>query len=197
MSLFTSALNAFSSQKAAKAQKRAADAALGLQKEQYQQARTDLSPYREAGSTALGQLGNLYGLNGAAAQQSGFDQFRADPGYQYAVDQGTQQVQGSAAARGMLQSGGTLKAIQSRAMNLADQGYNTYLGRLQGLAAGGQNAAVQTGQFGQNYANQGGQYYTDRGNANANSIMAPALGWRQFTQDVAKAGGAFAGGAFG
>lgn len=192
MSLFTSAVNAFSSQKASKAQKRAADAARGTLEKQYAETRSDFAPERAAGTTALSRLSDAYGFNGDAGRTAATADFRADPGYQYALNQGTEQAQTSAAARGMLGSGGTLKAIQDRGMNLADQGFSNYLSRLRDTVGIGQQAKTTGAQVGAQSAAQQGQYWTDRGNANANSIMAPALGWRQFSQDVASvAGGAF------
>lgn len=197
MSLFSSVVNAFSSQQASKAQKRAADAALNTQKEQYAETRNDYAPYRAAGTTALSRLSDAYGDNGQAGYDRTVENFRADPGYKYAVQQGTEAVETSRAARGGLFSGGTLKAIQDRGMNLADQGYSNYLSRIRDMVGVGQNAVGQGAQLGAQSAALQGQYMTDKGNANANSIMAPALAWRQFNQDVASGLGALKGGAFG
>ena len=190
MSLLSSAINAFSSQSAAKAQKRAADAALALQKQQFEQTRADLSPYRQAGAGALGQYGNLLGLNGEDARNAAFANYRTDPSYAWQRQQAIDATQGSAAARGSLFSGSTLRGISDRTQNIANLDYGNYMSRLSGLGQQGQNAAAQTGAFGQNYANAASGLYQDRGNANANSIMAPALGLRQFENDVAKARGA-------
>lgn len=197
MSLFSSIINAFSAQKAADAQKRAADAANNTIKQQYEQTRADLAPYRDTGATANTQYGNLMGLNGEGARNQAFAMYQTDPGYQWQRQQAIDATQGSAAARGGLFSGSTLRSISDRTQNIANLDYGNYLSRLSGLQAVGANAAAQTGQFGANAAAQRGQYYTDRGNANANSIMAPALGWRQFNQDVMKGLGAFSGGGYG
>lgn len=196
MSLFSSIVNAFSSQKAADAQKRAADAANNTIKQQYEQTRSDLAPYRDSGATANTQYSNLLGLNGDGARNQAFSMYQTDPGYQWQRQQAIDSTQGSAAARGGLFSGSTLRGISDRTQNIANLDYGNYLSRLSGQAAVGANAAAQTGQFGQNAAAQRGQYFTDRGNANANSIMAPSLGWQQFNNDAAKAMGAFSGGGY-
>lgn len=51
-----------SSQRAARAGQRGADAATAEQSRQYDQTRADFAPYREVGTGALGQLARLYGL---------------------------------------------------------------------------------------------------------------------------------------
>lgn len=197
MSLVSSIVNAFSSQSAAKAQKRAADAANNTIKEQYEQTRTDLAPYRELGGTALGQYGNLLGLGGKDGYDKALAGYTESPFLSTLINRTQKGVDASSAARGGLFSGATAQAIGDRTSQLYLGDFNNYLSKMGGLAETGQNSAAQTGQFGANAAAQRGQYFTDRGNANANSIMAPALGYQQFSNNAAKALGAFAGGGFG
>jgi hypothetical protein len=109
-------------------------------RDQYGKASALYDPYASAGLAALGQYGNTIGLNG----QQGYDQatasFRASPGYQYTVDQATDQVARKASATGALGSGNTLAAITDRAGNLADQEYQSYQNRLQGMSQMGLQA---------------------------------------------------------
>lgn len=58
------AINAYQQGKATDAQTAAAQAALDFAKQQYQQQRTDLAPYRAAGQGAIGQLGYGLGIHG-------------------------------------------------------------------------------------------------------------------------------------
>jgi len=84
---------------------------------------------------------------------------RSLPGYQFAMDEGTRAVDRSAAARGMDQSGRTLKDLTRFATGTADQTYGNQLQRLMGLnqqgfsqgmaATGAENAAYGTGLNGQ------------------------------------------------
>lgn len=194
MSLVSAIFSAFSSQKAAGAQKRAATAALNLQKDTYNQSMANLAPFRTNGANAVDQYGNLLGVNGAAARNAAFANYQTDPAYDWQRNQAINAVQGSAAARGSLFSGNTLRGISDRTQNIANLDYGSYLQRLANLAAQGQNAAIAGGSLGQNYANAATGLYTDRGNASANSIMAPAIAYQQFENDVAKAAGM---GAFG
>lgn len=196
MSLFSSVVNAFSAQKAAKAQKRAADEANNTIKQQYEQTRTDLQPFRQSGTNALSRYGDLMGMNGDTAYSTALQGYKESPFLSQLISNTQKGVDASAAARGGLFSGATAQAIGDRTGQLYMQDFNNYLGRLGGMADAGQNAAAQTGQFGAQAAAQRGQYFTDRGNANANSIMAPALGWQQFSNNVSKAMGAYAGGGF-
>lgn len=197
MSLFSSVVNAFSAQKAAKAQKRAADEANNTIKQQYEQTRTDLQPYRQSGTNALSRYGDLMGMNGNEAYSTALQGYKESPFLSQLITNTQKGVDASSAARGGLFSGATAQAIGDRTGQLYMQDFNNYLGRLGGMADAGQNAATQGGQMGAQAAAQRGQYYTDRGNANANSIMAPALGWQQFSNNASKAMGAFAGGGFG
>lgn len=131
------------------------DAARG----EYARAQAMYNPYAQAGLTALGEYGNSIGLNGQAGYDAAKAAFRASPGYQYTVDQATDQVARKASALGALGSGNTMTAIQDRAANLADQEYNGYQNRLQGMTqlgyqATGAQAGLQKG-IGDLYASQG------------------------------------------
>ncbi len=134
---------------------------------QFEETRADYAPWRDAGKLALTQQTNLLGLNGAEPQTNAFTQFREDPGYKYTVDQAIQGVDRSAAARGLLTSGATIKAIQDRASNLADQGYSNWFNRLAGVAGTGQTATANTGALGANAANSEANTMLAAGNARA------------------------------
>jgi hypothetical protein len=130
----------------------------------------------------------------AQAQQAAFAQFRSTPGYQFGLDEGTKAVQASAAARGGLNSGSTLKALTQYGNNYADQqGYSPYMNRLQSLAGIAQTATNQVGQYGTNYANQTGQNLQNAGAATAQGIYGSANSWANGTSQIAK----IAGSAFG
>lgn len=118
-------------------------------------------PYREAGELALNKLIPL------ATQYTpfGMQQFQQDPGYSFRMSEGMKALERSAAARGGLLSGGTLKATQRYGQDLASQEYQNAFNRyqaerqaqlnpLQSLAGVGQTTsqqlAGQAGQLGQN-----------------------------------------------
>lgn len=116
--------------------------------------------------------------NPAMTQQQAFAQFRNTPGYQFGLDEGRNTVEASAAARGGLNSGATLKALQKFGNDYADQqGYTPYMNRLAGLFGGAQTASNSIGQFGSNYGQQAGQAMQNAGNARANSTYASGQAW--------------------
>ena len=120
----SAAIGASSAKKAAKSQEKAADKAAQAQ-QQALAAQTALAkPYVEAGANALAQYQSM-----APYQNFGMAQFQADPGYNFRMSEGVKALERSAAARGLLQSGGTLKGITQYGQNLASEEYSNAFGR--------------------------------------------------------------------
>lgn len=112
--------------------------------------------YVNSGNAANTASANLLGLNGATGQaQSGpaFQNYLNSTGYKFQRDQGTAAITGSAAARGLLNSGSTGKALEQYGQNLANTGFNNYLSQLNGQSTQGLTAAGQIG----NAGTEGGQ----------------------------------------
>lgn len=116
------------------------------------------------------------------------DDFVKDPGYDFRMQEGQKALERSAAARGGLQSGGTMKALskygQDYASNEYQNAYNrfnndksTRFNRLSSLAGGGQTAATQLGNAGMNYANNVGQNSMGAANAQGAAGIAGANAW--------------------
>jgi hypothetical protein len=108
-----------------------------------------------------------------------------DPGYQFRLKEGMQGLERSAAARGGLLSGGTLKGIQRYGQDMASQEYQNAFNRyqaertgtlnpLQSLAGVGQSTANTLGTMGMNYANQAGEAYQGAANARASGYIGGA-----------------------
>ena len=170
---------------AANTQANAANNAANAQMSQYQQTRADMAPWRQAGATALGQLGELTANGGDLNRNFTMADFQADPGYAFRMQQGNQAIQGSAAARGGLLSGGVLKDMAGYSQGLASQEYGNAFGRfetqnndrynrLASLAGLGQQATTATGQFGANAAANYGNYLTQGANATAAGYIGGA-----------------------
>ena len=194
--LIGGAASVYSANKAASAQKKASQQAADVQTKQYEQTRSDLAPYRQFGTQSGNYLSDAYGFNGQAGQDRSVQNFRADPGYQYSLNQGLNAVEGSAAARGSLYSGATLKALQTRGQGMADQQYNNWLGRYQSGQTVGANASAQTGQFGQTAAQGAANAYQNAGNATANGYINTGNAINNTLGQAASAYGAYKGGAF-
>lgn len=161
---------------ASDAQSKSAANAARVDEQKFQQIRGDLAPYREVGTSALTKYADSLGLNGEEARNRFASDFRADPGYNFAFDEGQRAIQGSAAARGGLLSGGALRALQRTGQGMADQQYGSYLDRFGNLANMGQNSAAQTGQFASQSAGRQGAYALDAGAAKAGGYLSAAQG---------------------
>lgn len=100
--------------------------------------------------------------------------FEASPGFQFALEQGQTAIDTSAAARGGLFSGATLKAQQKFGTGLAQQEYGNYLNRLAQQAGMGQAAAGNMATAGSNFASGTGNALANSGNAQAAGYIGQA-----------------------
>ena len=169
-----------SSRRAASTQAESADRAGALQREQFERQVELQEPFRQVGLRALNKL------EGAADYTPfGMEQFQADPGYAFRMSEGMKGVERSAAARGGLLSGATLKGIQRYGQDLGSQEYtnafnryqterNARLNPLQSLAGIGQTSTNQLVAGGQNYANAAGEAIGAAGQARASGYMGSA-----------------------
>lgn len=124
-------------------------------------------PFRKAGVNALPEL-----VRASRYTPFGMEQFQADPGYGFRLKEGLRALENSAAARGGLLSGNTMRGITQFGQELGAQeftnAFNRYqlerqarLNPLQSLAGVGQTAAntmgAAAGQYGQGMAQTYGQ----------------------------------------
>lgn len=104
---------------------------------------------QDYGAQAAGLQAGLLGLGGdqEAAEQA-FQQYQDSTGYQFRLDQGLGAIEGSRAARGILNSGATSKALMEHGQNFASAEYNNYLDRLSQQQSTGLQSAFQVGSAG-------------------------------------------------
>lgn len=178
-------LTNYSGDRAMAAQQQATKDANATQLYMYNQTRSDNEPWRQTGVKALGQL------NDPTQMQANFTQ---DPGYQFQLNEGLKAVQGSAAARGMGNSGAALKELNRYGQDYASNAYNTYYNRVANLAGIGQTANAQNQQAGTNYANNVSANQIGVGNAAAANQMGAT---NRLSGLISTAAGAYAGGAGG
>jgi hypothetical protein len=137
-------------------------------------------PWRKAGEQALNKLIPLTDY-----QTFGMNQFQADPGYGFRMSEGMRALERSAAARGGLLSGSTLKGIQRFGQDLASQEYTNAFNRyqteraarlqpLQSLAGVGQTTAQQLGQAGMQAAQNIGETQMSGAAARASGYVGGA-----------------------
>lgn len=125
------------SRSASRAQTRAADQAAATQREMFERQVELQAPFREAGLTAQNRLMTLLGLGGdpnaagygSAARDFSMADYTADPGYGFRMSEGMKALERSAAARGGLLSGATLKGTQRFGQDLASQEYQNAFNR--------------------------------------------------------------------
>lgn len=171
------------SSSAADKQQSSANYATDVQKQQYDQTRQDQQPWRQAGAGALTQMQDPSFQKNFSASD-----FQQDPGYQFDLQQGQQALERSAAARGGLQSGGTMKGLaqytQGMASNEYQNAYNrfqqnktTNFNQLASIAGLGQTANGQLGQAGENMASNVGGIAMSNANAQGAASIARGNVW--------------------
>lgn len=117
---------------------------------------------------ASNQMANMLGLNGPSGQQTGFDNWRNSTGYQFGLNQGVDSITGNAATQGLLDSGSTLKAVDTFGQNYANTQYQNYLNPLQALLSSGNMAA--------NILGGAGQVTQSSGSNSSNGFSGPQNG---------------------
>lgn len=184
---------------AAQASGRASDASIAEQRRQYDLNRADYAPYITSGQSAVNQLAAGLAPGGRFSTPTPFD-FRydqnTDPNYGFRFSEGMKALDRSAASRGGLLSGATLRGVTRFGQDLAGgsrqnafneyvTGFNANTGernqlynRYAGVAGTGQTAVNQIGTQGANMAsNIGNAYMTSA--ANTGNAALAAAGQRQ------------------
>jgi hypothetical protein len=193
----------YAANKAASTQAEAARQGIEAQERMFNRQIELQEPFRKAGEEALNKLIPL----SSNYTPFGMSQFQADPGYGFRLSEGMKALDRTAAARGGLLSGATLKGAQRYGQDLASQEYtnafnryqterNAQLNPLQSLAGLGQTATNTltgaAGQMGQNYATGYGNIGQARasgyiGSANAlTSALGTGLNYYQNQQYISR-----------
>jgi len=170
-------LGASSARSAANTQAEATQAAQDAQERMFNKQVELQEPFRQAGIGALNKLIPLTDYT-----KFGMDQFTQDPGYAFRLSEGMKALDRTAAARGGLLSGATLKGAQRYGQDLASQEYtnafnryqierNAQLNPLQSLAGVGQTATGALTNAAQQFGAQTGQNLQDIGTARASGYL--------------------------
>jgi hypothetical protein len=167
-SLLSGLLSGNAQRKAAKAQQRAIAEANRIAGEQYQQGLGYLRPYEQAGQTGLNAFQRLYGLGGQEYDPSVVTE---SPEYMQAMDSGVRAVDNSAASRGMLMSGSTLRNNFRLGNEVAAKTRGMLADRYGQLGTMGFQAGNNMASLGQNYAGTVGENTISGGRARAQGII--------------------------
>ena len=128
------------------------------------------SPVMQSGVGATNYLSSLLtGSGDVGAAKQGYQNYLQMAGYQPAMTELSRDITGQGAASGLLNSGSTAEALQTRGAQLNNQFYNNYLQQLSGLSGLG----LQSGQI---VANAGQQSQSTGGSPSTLGSIASAVG---------------------
>jgi hypothetical protein len=178
-----------------------AEKQLALQREQYLKQLELNEPFRQGGLTgqnmllaqlqggpyASAKFGGVAGYDPASAMRNfGASDFQTDPGYAFRLSEGMKALDRTAASRGGLLSGATLKGAQQYGQGLASQEYQNAFNRYQA------NRAQQA----QEYGNAFNRFQTERINTLAPLQSLAGVG-QSASQQAAQAAQAYGAGGAG
>ena len=126
---------------------------------------------RYAAAKAAQQQYQGQGEKGGLLRNFGMQDFQADPGYQFALDQGQRGIQGSAAAGGSLLSGATLKALTRFNQDTANNQFQNSFDRFNQNKTQNMNALFNLSGVGQQSAGAIGAYNMNANNQIAGNLM--------------------------
>ncbi|MEO7026508.1 MAG: hypothetical protein ABI056_03045, partial [Caulobacteraceae bacterium] len=167
----------------------AASANNALQQQIYNSNVSLANPYIDRGNAAGNELNGFLGLGGdPAASQAALNTYLNSTGYQFDKNEGMSAITGDKAASGLLDSGSTLKALDSFGTGLAQQYGQQYAQNLAGVSGQGQAAVAGLTGAGENYANA---VSSNNNNAATVSGNAAIAGANQINGLIGNAFGAF------
>jgi len=132
-------VGAYGSKKAADAGTSASEHASEAQQQMFDKQVELNKPFREGGLAAQNRLLELLGVGGdknaagygSASKQFSINDFKADPGYAFRLNEGLKALDKQAAARGGLISGGALKAAERYGQGVASDEFTNAFNRYQ------------------------------------------------------------------
>lgn len=130
------------------------------------------------------------GIANAGGAEAGYQNYLQNAGYAPAMRQLAQDVTGQGAAAGILNSGATAKALQTRGMELNNQYFNNYLEQLRGLSGLGLQAGGLVANTGQKSTgtSTGGSPSTLGSIASAVGGIASIFSDRRLKRDIERVG---------
>lgn len=160
---------------AAKTAQNTAAANNQLQQQIYQQNSANEQPYIAAGNSATTELNGLLGIGGdSAAASTALNNYTKSAGYDFVSNAGNRAIVANNSVNGLLDSGGTLKALDQYNDGLASTYLGQYEGALSGVAGTGANSANALAGTGTNYANAVSSNNNSAASVSANAGIASA-----------------------
>ncbi len=117
----------------------------------YGRAQAEMEALKKEASTTQGMIDPYSKYRSGAAETlndylTGKKSIQTDPGYQFTMNEGMNQVNRAGAAKGYGRSGNIMAALQQRGSDIASQQYSSIMDRLTNLAGAGSQNAIAGGQ---------------------------------------------------
>lgn len=157
---------------AAAAQSEASRLSIEESRRQFEALQEVLSPYVQAGNTALAQQQALLGLGGQEAQQQAITALESGQQFQALARQGEEAILQNASATGGLRGGNTQAALAQFRPNLLAQVIESQYSKLGGLTNIGQASAAGVGSASLNTGSAVSNALQQSGAAQAQSALA-------------------------
>lgn len=196
--VYSSSQQAGAASDAADAQSASAAQGIAEQRRQFDQVQKLLSPYVNAGTSALSQQQDLVGTNGPDAQAAAIKALQGSPQFTALLGQGTNSILQNASTTGGLRGGNTQGALAQFSPALLAQTINDQYSRLGGLTSLGQNAAAGVGNAGMSTGGAVTALLQQQGAAQAGNALAQGRQSAGVANAISSGIGAYAGlGGFG
>lgn len=115
--------------------------------------------------------------------------WKTDPGYEFRLGEGMRALERSAAARGILSSGGTIRSATRYAQDYASNEYQRVFDRIATIAGRGQSAASQASNVVVNTGQNVGNALINAGEARASGYVAQGNAWANVGNQIGMAAG--------
>ena len=139
-----------------------------------------------SGANTVGTAANGIAQGGGA--QAGYNSYLQNAGYAPAMRQLSQGITGQGAASGLLQSGSTAKALQTKGAELNQSFFNNYLQQLAGLSGLGLQAGGLVANTGNKQTSTGGSPSTLGSIASTVGGIASIFSDRRLKRDIERVG---------
>jgi len=161
-------------EKAAGAQMRASEAGIDEERRQFDKLQELLSPYVQAGDTALTQQLALIGLGGEKAQKDAISALEKSPQFEALTRQGEEAILQRASATGGLRGGNVQSALSQYRPQILSGLIESQYGKLGQIVGQGQASAAGVGAAGQQTGQNIANLLQQQGAASAGAAMAGA-----------------------
>lgn len=187
-SILGAAVSSSSASKAAKTQQNVANQQIAANNANRAQITGMEQPTIDRGNAAGGIYGGLLGIGDAAASKSALDTWRGSVGYQDVLKTGLGAVNSNAYARGLGDSGATLKALQTRGSAIADQNQGVYMSNLNNLIQSGNSAIGNIAGVNTATTNANNGAMQNAADASSNATLTSGAAWNNALKNLTNIG---------